>query len=764
MTQTSKALTSAEIISSNTVKTSTSIPPSNATVTVTIPSTTPQCRDEDCQCNGGECIFNTTLGRCHCHCQESVYGDSCVFGQNNTNPNIDTGAIPIRQLEALCKEADPLAFKKVQIKKLTPGSVVAESVAEYNYLNNETQIHFVNNELDGVLTNILKDTSNLNKISRAFDNASVQLYGLIFQSPEIKNITDLKPFVNCSRFANYTAEISNGQWQCVGPCKTNPDYCHQHGECVNDIHKGPICLETFTTPTSQESSTTKMSSPTEPQSTSVTMVTPTGTTESVVSTATLTTNELSKTTNTDHSTRATNLPTNTEVSPSSPSTSLPLTTDFSQTSPGLKSKTPTNPDTTQLLLSSQETSSTKVSSPAEPQSTSFTTVTPTGTTESKVSTSTLFTNEVTKSTNSDHSTTVSSPTNTEVSPSSSSTFPPISTHMNTTQIPLTITKSTNTDRTTTFNSPTNTEVSPSSSSTFPPISTHMNTTQIPLTSQESSTTIMFSTTEPQSTSVTTVIPTGTSESSASSSEFPDKYRGINQFTFQNPNNQHSHKHNSASTKQPVIIYNNNVLTHRDTVYISDNEVSPSSSSTFPPISTHMNTTQIPLTSQESSTTIMFSTTEPQSTSVTTVIPTGTSESSASSSVLTTIGVTATINTDHSTTPRNFPTSTEVSTSLPSRIPTTSTHTNTTQLPPSSQLSSTTIMFSPTETQSTSRTMEFPNKYRGINQFTFQNPNNQHSHKHNSASTKQPVIIYNNNVLTHRDTVYISDNGNTHRNN
>ncbi|XP_067442151.1 uncharacterized protein [Thunnus thynnus] len=347
MTQTSKALTSAEIISSNTVKTSTSIPPSNATVTVTTPSTTPQCRDEDCQCDRGECIFNTTLGRCHCHCQESVYGDSCVFGLNNTNPNIDTGAIPIRQvnvmlkinmtfvdayenlnspeslkfintlteeLEALCKEADPLAFKKVQIKKLIPGSVVAESVAEYNYLNNETQIHYVNTELHGVLTNILNDTSNLNKISRAFGNATVQLYGLTFQSPEIKNITDLKPFVNCSRFANYTAEINNGQWQCVGPCKTNPDYCHHHGECLNDIYKGPICLETFTTSSSIES-----------------------------------------------------------------------------------------------------------------QSTSFT-----------------------------------------------------------------------------------------------------------------------------------------------MAEFPDKYRGINQFTFQNPNNQHSHKHNSASTKQPVIIYNNNVLTHRDTVYISDN--------------------------------------------------------------------------------------------------------------------------------------------------------------------------------------------------
>ncbi|XP_042260061.1 uncharacterized protein LOC121891616 [Thunnus maccoyii] len=256
MTQTSKALTSAEIISSNTVKTSTSIPPSNATVTVTTPSTTPQCRDEDCQCDRGECIFNTTLGRCHCHCQESVYGDSCVFGENNTYANIDTGAIPIRQLEALCKEADPLAFKRVQIKKLIPGSVVAESVAEYNYLNNETQIHYVNTELHGVLTNILNDTSNLNKISRAFGNATVQLYGLTFQSPEIKNITDLKPFVNCSRFANYTAEINNGQWQCFGPCKIYPDYCHHHGECLNDIYKGPICLETFTTSSSIESQST----------------------------------------------------------------------------------------------------------------------------------------------------------------------------------------------------------------------------------------------------------------------------------------------------------------------------------------------------------------------------------------------------------------------------------------------------------------------------------------------------------------------------
>ncbi|XP_070813684.1 uncharacterized protein [Chaetodon trifascialis] len=253
--------------------TSVIIPVSNATITVTTPSTTSQCSNNDCPGCAGTCTFNTTLGRCHCICQEFVFGDVCVFGVNDTSPQIDTGAIPTRkanitleiqitfqaafkdlsspeslefiktleqELDTLCKEADPQSYKKVQVIKLTPGSVVAESVAEYTYANNGTQIQFINTQLDGVLTDILNNTSKLNKISQAF-NASVQLNGLTFQSPEIKNITGLKSFVNCSRFANYTAEISNGQWQCVGPCKKIPDYCHQHGECYNNIYKGPTC-------------------------------------------------------------------------------------------------------------------------------------------------------------------------------------------------------------------------------------------------------------------------------------------------------------------------------------------------------------------------------------------------------------------------------------------------------------------------------------------------------------------------------------------
>ncbi len=55
------------------------------------------------------------------------------------------------------------------------------------------------------------------------------------------DIEDLFPFVNCTKFANYTAEVIDGQWQCVGYCKTNPDYCHQNGDCLNEIYRGPIC-------------------------------------------------------------------------------------------------------------------------------------------------------------------------------------------------------------------------------------------------------------------------------------------------------------------------------------------------------------------------------------------------------------------------------------------------------------------------------------------------------------------------------------------
>ncbi|KAM8755914.1 mucin-4 [Acanthopagrus schlegelii] len=258
--------------------TSTFTPISNATVTMTAPSTPHQCTEKDCPGCVGTCIFNMTLGECFCNCEEFAFGDECVFGESDTSAEIDSENRPTRnatftlgilmdfdvafedinspqslkfiktlmqELEALCKEADPQNFKTVQVIKLSPGSVIAESVVEYLYPNNETQIEFVNNQLDGALAEILNDTSNLNKISQVF-NASVELKELSFEPPEIKNITDLKDFVNCTKFAQYTAEVINGQWQCVGPCKTNPDYCHQHGTCLNNIKEGPVCrcLET----------------------------------------------------------------------------------------------------------------------------------------------------------------------------------------------------------------------------------------------------------------------------------------------------------------------------------------------------------------------------------------------------------------------------------------------------------------------------------------------------------------------------------------
>ncbi|XP_073323957.1 uncharacterized protein [Pagrus major] len=240
---------------------------------MTAPSTPRQCTEKDCPGCVGTCIFNTTLEGCYCNCGEFVFGDACVFGENDTSADIDPENRPtrnatftlriqmdfdvafedinspqslefiktlIQELEALCKEADPQNYKTVQVIKLSSGSVFAESVVEYLYANNDTQIQFVNNQLDGVLTEILNDTSNLYKISQVF-NASVKLKKLTFEPPEITNITDLKPFVNCTKFAQYTAEVINGQWQCVGPCKTNPDHCHQHGECLNNINEGPVC-------------------------------------------------------------------------------------------------------------------------------------------------------------------------------------------------------------------------------------------------------------------------------------------------------------------------------------------------------------------------------------------------------------------------------------------------------------------------------------------------------------------------------------------
>ncbi|XP_051804631.1 mucin-3B [Acanthochromis polyacanthus] len=208
-----------------------------------------------------------------CQCQEPYSGEHCSIHDNETSPNLDTENVPTREanftlefdliyqdafnnlsspeslqfiktfeaeLNGMCKEAFPQGYQGLQVIKLSNGSIVADTLAVYSYPNNETEIQFLNTQLDAVLTDILNDTSNLAKISQAF-NVSVQLNEVVFQPPPIANITEMRPFVNCSGFANFTAKVINGQWQCVGPCQTNPDYCNQHGKCQNDVLRGPVC-------------------------------------------------------------------------------------------------------------------------------------------------------------------------------------------------------------------------------------------------------------------------------------------------------------------------------------------------------------------------------------------------------------------------------------------------------------------------------------------------------------------------------------------
>jgi hypothetical protein len=144
------------------------------------------------------------------------------------------------------------------------GSVIAEIIVEYNYPNNESHIQFLNSEIDDELMEIF-DPLALNTIGQAFGNVTIELNGLLLQPTVIRSewryllrvffvkkptifivlflstdATDLEPYVKC-QYANYTAKLNNGRWECVGACKRIPGYCHQHGECLNHIKDGPIC-------------------------------------------------------------------------------------------------------------------------------------------------------------------------------------------------------------------------------------------------------------------------------------------------------------------------------------------------------------------------------------------------------------------------------------------------------------------------------------------------------------------------------------------
>ncbi|XP_072308433.1 uncharacterized protein [Eucyclogobius newberryi] len=208
-------------------------------------------------------------------CQEFVYGDNCIYGFNNTQPIIDNGGQLTRkvnitlviniifdnsylnlnspeskhfsiklveQLEPLCRKADPNTFKSIEVIRLSAGSVLAETEVSYKYVNSESQIQYVNNQLETVLTNILNDTTNLNNIGAAFNTSTPHLKTVTFESPSLTNITQLEPYINCTNFADYTKKLINGSWTCVGPCDTIPNYCNRHGDCYNHIILGPICF------------------------------------------------------------------------------------------------------------------------------------------------------------------------------------------------------------------------------------------------------------------------------------------------------------------------------------------------------------------------------------------------------------------------------------------------------------------------------------------------------------------------------------------
>ncbi|XP_028854765.1 mucin-4 [Denticeps clupeoides] len=146
-----------------------------------------------------------------------------------------------QELAFLCRKANPESFKSFTVHNLRSGSVIADGVAQYNYPNNDSQIEFLNMCLQSTLQSIFNETDSLKKLSQALGYVDIRDTEIIMQFSQIRNLSDLKPFLTCSmEFSNYTLEISKGSWRCMGPCKKDPNYCHQHGQCFNKM-EGPVC-------------------------------------------------------------------------------------------------------------------------------------------------------------------------------------------------------------------------------------------------------------------------------------------------------------------------------------------------------------------------------------------------------------------------------------------------------------------------------------------------------------------------------------------
>ncbi|KAG1950227.1 hypothetical protein F2P79_011787 [Pimephales promelas] len=164
-----------------------------------------------------------------------------AYGNLNSSQSKHLISILKQELSILCKRANPQNFKDVHIVRLMRGSVIAESVAEYNYPNNNSQIMMLNTNLGPALEQIFEDPNSLKNLSVALGNVPIESSNITMENATVLDISELKPFVNCpENFANLTEEIENGVWVCVGSCKKNVNFCNQHGKCLNEI-TGPQC-------------------------------------------------------------------------------------------------------------------------------------------------------------------------------------------------------------------------------------------------------------------------------------------------------------------------------------------------------------------------------------------------------------------------------------------------------------------------------------------------------------------------------------------
>lgn len=65
------------------------------------------------------------------------------------------------------------------------GSVIAEGVAEYSYPNNNSQIMFLNNDLELTLEKIFNDSNSFNNLSAALGNVSIERGQITMDKVEI---------------------------------------------------------------------------------------------------------------------------------------------------------------------------------------------------------------------------------------------------------------------------------------------------------------------------------------------------------------------------------------------------------------------------------------------------------------------------------------------------------------------------------------------------------------------------------------------------